>query len=108
LGLDPCKARLEFEDTDELNIKLFSDGVSDVIVPNTLLDDAAFMKTSNAHETVDRAVARWKQDWKYCNKNTYLNHNDKTNIKHTIYNFNHNKDADDVSCISWIQTSQIK
>jgi serine/threonine protein phosphatase PrpC len=108
LGLNPFKTRLEFDDKDELNIKIFSDGVSDVIVPKIIEGDAEFMKTSNAHETVDKAVGRWKQNWKYCDKNTYLNHNDESNILHTIYNFSDNKDADDVSCISWIQTSQIK
>jgi serine/threonine protein phosphatase PrpC len=105
LGLEPFKARLEFDDTDEINIKLFSDGVSDIIVPKIIPTDAVFMKTSNALQTVERAVGRWKKNWKYCNKNAFLKNNDRTNIKHYIFNFKENNDADDVSCISWIQTS---
>ena len=114
LGLEPFKARIEFDDTDEINIKLFSDGVSDVIVPKIIPNDAEFMKTANARETVDRAVNRWKQNWKYCSKNAYLHlctglkENEQPDIKYFVYNFSEQKDADDVSCISWIQTSEPK
>lgn len=106
LGLEPFKARLEFEDTYELNIKVFSDGVSDVVVPKNIPADAEFMKTSNARETVERAVKRWKHNWKYCDKKEYLNNTDHSNIEHTIYNFNSLKYSDDVSCVCWIQTSR--
>lgn len=107
LGMEPFRARLEYDDTDEINIKLFSDGVSDVIVPAIIPSDAEFMKMSNSIETVERAVNRWRQNWKYCNKSAFLKYrDDKPNIKHHIYNFNDEKDADDVSCICWIQTAK--
>lgn len=105
LGMEPFKARLELNDTDEINIKLFSDGVSDVLVPKVIPKDAEFIKKSNARETVEYAVNRWKQDWKYCSKNAYLNSDDVSKIEYFVYNFVENKDADDVCCISWIQAS---
>jgi serine/threonine protein phosphatase PrpC len=108
LGLEPFKARLEFDDSDDINIKLFSDGVSDIVVPSIIPNDAEFMKTSNARETVEYAVNRWKQNWKYCSKNAFLKLADKSTIKHHVYNFSEQKDADDTSCISWIQTMQPK
>lgn len=107
LGLNPCKARLEFDDTDEINIKVFSDGVSDVIVPSVISDDAEFMRTSNAHETVQRSMNRWKQDWKYCYKKTFVKNKDRSNIDHVIHNFESNNNMDDVSCICWIQTTRL-
>jgi len=108
LGLEPFKARLEFDDSDEINIKVFSDGVSDIVVPSIIHNDAEFMKTSNARETVEYAVNRWKQNWKYCSKNAFLKLADKSTIKHHVYNFSVEKDADDTSCISWIQTMHPK
>jgi len=103
LGLAPYKARLEFSDTDDINIKLFSDGVSDVVDDKTILADKEFMKTSNATKTAKLAKERWEKDWKVCKKTDWEVCRDDIKFKP----FNFGKNADDVSCISWIQQKHI-
>jgi len=102
-GIAPCVKHLVFLDSDEINVKIFSDGVSDVINGKIIASDEEFFKTSNAKETVERASKRWQQNWKECCRYDYfksIKHG--TSFEHIIYNFE--KDADDVSCASWIQT----
>lgn len=97
-GLDPYKARIEFEETDKLNIKLFSDGVSDMMNPESILHDQLFLTHSNATETAELAKNRWEKKWKVCSKDAWMNRIDGE-FKHAIQMIG----ADDVSCISWIK-----
>jgi len=101
LGLCPFKASLEFEETDELNIKVYSDGVGDVILPKTLDRDYNFMKTSTALQTVEYATIRWKKNWKYCSSQDYhANKSSKIDIPYSDITLS---STDDISCVSWIQ-----
>ena len=102
-GLAPCVKQLIFSETDEINIKLFSDGVSDVVNGKIVASDAEFLKTSDAKETVERACRRWKQNWKECGRFEYEKSvRFGTPLESIFYNFG--KTADDVSCASWTQT----
>jgi len=104
-GLEPFKARFEFADTDDINIKLFSDGVSDV-VNKSIHSDIDFMVKSTATETATLAKERWEKNWKVCKKENwpkYLEEGDETIFNTTPFSFVNSKMADDVSCISWIQ-----
>lgn len=111
-GIDPFKARLEFSDTDEINIKLFSDGVSDMISTERIISDAELVKASNATDLANLAKARWEQQWQICSsKEMYLKSLDDPTICSITGNqcFNTvdrdgNSCTDDISCISWIQT----
>jgi len=100
-GLDPYKIKMEFPDTDDINIKLFSDGVSDVINPNIIMNDKVFMTNSNATETVNFAEYRWKKHWNVCTKDVWYDELiERQNIEFKVSTFG---DFDDISCISWIQ-----
>ena len=104
-GLCPSKRRIIFSDTADINIKLFSDGVSDIIYPNTIKNDMCFMSKSNARETVNLTKFRWNQNWKICAKSSWEK-NVKTGepIVYTNECFSFaGGGADDVCCVSWIQ-----
>jgi serine/threonine protein phosphatase PrpC len=105
-GLAPFKTRMEFSDTDNINIKLFSDGVSDIIDENIIVEDHDFMLKSNANETANFAKERWGQKWRVCKKEDwpkYVNDGDESIFNKMQIDFIEKKNADDVSCISWIQ-----
>jgi len=110
-GLSPYKARMEFSDTSEINIKLFSDGISDVISPEKISSDAEVVRSSNATNLANLAKERWEQQWQSCSKVAYLKSlEDRTiPLKSSEHCFNKvdkygNNGTDDVSCVSWIQT----
>jgi serine/threonine protein phosphatase PrpC len=112
-GIAPYKARMEFSDTDELNIKLCSDGVSDMISTEKIKSDDKLIRVSNATELANLAKERWEQQWKACSKAGYLKSLEDTSISLTSseHCFNKldkdgNNGTDDVSCISWIQTKK--
>lgn len=104
-GLSPFKATMVFDDTDELNIKGYSDGVSDVVV-DYLMIDAEFLKKSNATQTANYAKLKWENKWCAVSKTVY----DKAikegrtlaHVPKSVFRFGNT--ADDVSCVSWIQT----
>lgn len=103
LGLYPEIHEFEFADTDDINIKAFSDGVSDMVNRETIPTDTGFLVTSDAQETVDFATSRWKKEWKYCNRDDYENGKDnKETINSKPFMFGPNG-MDDVSCICWKQ-----
>jgi serine/threonine protein phosphatase PrpC len=98
-GLVPYKVHMEFTESDKLNIKLFSDGVSDMIVPETLIDDQYFMIRSNATNTAEFAKNRWQKEWRATTKTRWNEH-----ISNSMpLEFNLTKiGADDISCVSLI------
>ena len=103
-GLAPFKATMIFDETDELVIKGYSDGVSDVVV-EYLPEDAVLLKTSNATQTADYAKMKWEKTWDCVNKVVY-----EKAIKDGLTladvpkkTFHFGKGADDVCCVSWIQ-----
>jgi len=105
-GLEPFKAVMEFSDTQEINIKLFSDGVTDVMDETNIAGDREFMIASNATETSNFAKQRWEQDWRVCKKidwEQFLEDGTEPLFNSKPTNFVTQKNADDVSCISWIQ-----
>ena len=113
LGIAPYKIRLEFSETDELNIKLFSDGISDMISTENIKSDEEIVRTSKASELANLARARWEGIWKACSKISYLKSLEDPTIplKTSEHCFNTidmygNIGTDDVSCISWIQTKK--
>jgi serine/threonine protein phosphatase PrpC len=104
-GLAPFKATFIFDETDELNIKGYSDGVSDVVV-EYLPQDVEFLKAANATETAELAKSRWEKTWDAVAKTVY----DRaiaeglTLVDIPKSKFSFGKTADDVCCVSWIQT----
>ena len=99
LGLCPEIREFELDDTDDIKIKVFSDGVSDV----TISSDREFLASSDAQETVDFATNRWKQEWKYCQRSKYEHEKDnKETIHFQPYKFA-SDGMDDVSCVFWQQ-----
>ena len=104
-GLAPFKATMIFDETDELNIKGYSDGVSDVVV-EYLPQDVEFLKAANATETAELAKSRWEKTWDAVAKTVY----DRaiaegiTLVDIPKSKFSFGKTADDVCCVSWIQT----
>ena len=106
-GLDPFKATMVFDDTDELNIKAYSDGVSDVVV-DYLLIDAEFLKKSNATQTANYAKLKWQNKWNAVSKTIYekaiKEGHTLAHVRKTVFSFGNT--ADDVSCVSWIQTKK--
>ena len=98
-GLAPYKAHMEFTESDKLNIKLFSDGVSDMIVPETLIDDRYFMIRSNARNTAEFAKNRWQKEWRATTKEKWNTHLNKSMpLEFTLTKIG----ADDISCVSLI------
>jgi len=96
----PEKHTMVFAETDELNIKVFSDGVGDIM--NTKFDlDAELFKSANATEIAEFAKARWEQPWDAVNKEHYINTHDKSTVERHRQLFGNT--ADDISCASWIQ-----
>jgi serine/threonine protein phosphatase PrpC len=93
-GLAPYKAHLEFSESDNINIKLFSDGVSDV-VSETVEDDRLFMTHSNATDTAALAKSRWEKEWKIIKKTDW---GIKTDSPIRLGKIS----ADDVCCVSLI------
>ena len=106
-GLAPFKKGLVFDDTDDLNIKAYSDGVSDVIT-DYLPQDMEFLKKSNARETADFAKYRWQREWNAVAKTAYdaAIQEGKTLADVPKSSFSFKSGADDVSCVSWIQSKK--
>jgi serine/threonine protein phosphatase PrpC len=103
LGLCPEMREFEFGDTDDINIKVFSDGVSDMINTIAIPEDAHFLAISDAQSTVDFASARWKKEWKYCKRSDYKNGIEaKETIPYDQFTFGVGG-MDDTSCVCWIQ-----
>lgn len=103
LGLCPEMRDFEFDDTDDINVKVFSDGVSDMINTTSIPADAHLLATSDAQSTVDHATSRWKQEWKYCNRSDYENgKEEKEKIPFRKFSFGSNG-MDDTSCVCWMQ-----
>ena len=104
-GLAPFKATMVFDETDELVIKGYSDGVSDVVV-DYLPEDTEFLKTANATQTADYAKMKWEKTWDAVPKNLYdkaiadgLTLADVAKIPMSF-----GRGADDVCCVSWTQS----
>ena len=113
-GIAPYKAQMEFSDTDEVNIKLFSDGISDMISTEKIKSDADLIRVSNATELANVAKARWEGKWQACSKAAYLKSLEDPTValKSSEHCFNTvdkngNNGTDDVSCISWIQSKRV-
>jgi serine/threonine protein phosphatase PrpC len=110
LGISPYIAEMEFPDTDEINVKLFSDGVGDVINEEAIIQDKYVMTYLNATATANLAAARWKQKWRTCQKASWTDSAKRPMILLSEPNFCFTSNipsknqADDVSCVSWIQT----
>lgn len=104
-GLAPYKATMVFEETDELNIKGYSDGVSDII-GDTIIYDNEFLTKSNAMETADFAKVRWEKMWRNVPEAVYLKTLEETGSTDTLKSAQHTfgDGMDDVSCVSWIQS----
>ena len=100
-GIAPQVATFEFLETDVINIKGYSDGVSDVI-KSVLPDDADFLKTSDAKTTANLAVFRWKQDWRFVYRSAFEKAKTTGGIP-SFSKYNFGDGADDVSCFSFIQ-----
>jgi serine/threonine protein phosphatase PrpC len=98
-GLAPYKAHMEFSENDKLNIKLFSDGVSDIVVPSVIIDDQFFMIRSNATQTADFAKSRWQKEWRATTKERWLEH--RKTATPLVYSMT-KIGADDISCASLI------
>ena len=96
----PEKQRFVFDETDEINIKGFSDGVSDVMILKSAKDQA-ILREANAVETAEFAKARWQQPWDAVNKGHYINADDPSIVKRQLHLFGNT--ADDVCCVCWIQ-----
>jgi serine/threonine protein phosphatase PrpC len=99
-GLAPYKNHMEFSESDNINIKLFSDGVSDVMNTEVIVDDRFFMIRSNATETADLAKSRWEKEWVVTSKVSWKEYV-RTGEPFIIKN-RHKVGADDISCVSWI------
>ena len=113
-GVAPYKAQMEFSDTDEVNIKLFSDGISDMISTEKIKSDAELIRVSNATELANVAKARWEGKWQACSKIAYLKSLEDPTVplKSSEHCFNTvdkngNNGTDDISCISWIQSRKV-
>jgi len=110
LGISPYIAEMEFSDSDEINVKLFSDGVGDVINEEAIIQDKYVMTYLNATATANLAAARWKQQWRTCQKANWEDSAKRPMILLSNPNFCFTSNipsknqADDVSCVSWIQT----
>ena len=113
-GIAPYKAQMEFSDTDEVNIKLFSDGISDMISTEKIKSDAQLIQVSNATELANVAKTRWEGKWQACSKVAYLKSLEDPTValKTNEHCFNKvdkngNSGTDDISCISWIQSKRV-
>jgi len=99
-AVSPDKFTLEFNETDEINIKIFSDGVGDII--NAKLEqDAALLQRGTATELATFAKERWEKPWDAVNRQEYNAAVDKSTITRQRQLFGNT--ADDVCCVSWIQ-----
>jgi hypothetical protein len=104
-GLAPYKRRFVFSDTDEINIKGFSDGVSDVLAPAIIPGDIDLLRCANAVDTAEFAKARWQKDWMACKRGEYLKCKAQGESLDTLQGSVHNfgDGADDISCVCWMQ-----
>jgi len=99
-AISPDKFTLEFDETDEINIKIFSDGVGDII--NAKIEhDAALLQRGTATELAGFAKERWEKPWDAVNRQEYNAAVDKRTISRHRQLFGNT--ADDVCCVSWIQ-----
>ena len=103
-GIAPEKATFKFSGRQKLNVKLYSDGVSDVLNEKLLMDQ--MMKANaNASLIAEYAKNRWRQEWNAVNKDEYLAAQGNPNAVVPSQKFTFGiKGADDISCISWIQS----
>jgi hypothetical protein len=104
-GLAPFKARMVFSDTDEINVKGFSDGVSDVLAPAIIPGDIDLLRCANAVDTADFAKVRWQKNWTACSRSEYLKCKAEGESLDTLQGSVHNfgDGADDISCVCWMQ-----
>jgi hypothetical protein len=104
-GLAPFKTRMAFSDTDEINIKGFSDGVSDVVAPAIIPVDVEVLRSANAVDTAEFAKARWQKNWTACKRGEYLKCKAEGESLDTLQGSVHNfgDGADDISCVCWMQ-----
>lgn len=104
-GLAPFKRRMVFSDTDEINIKGFSDGVSDVLAPAIIPVDVEVLRSANAVDTAEFAKARWQKNWTACKRGDYLKCKAEGQSLDTLQGSVHNfgDGADDISCVCWMQ-----
>jgi len=107
-GIAPEKRTFIFYDTDEINIKTYSDGVGDVLNEDI---DTNIKKTENATQTANIALGRWQQKWNVVDKLDYLmalETGDLCAVENISTNpFYFGKGVDDICCVSWIQTRKI-
>ena len=96
----PDKFTLDFDDTDEINLKIFSDGVGDMI-NSKFEQDTALLQRGTATELATFAKERWEKPWDTVNRHQYNAAVDKTAISRERQLFGNT--ADDVCCVSWIQ-----
>jgi hypothetical protein len=108
-GIAPEKRTFIFDDTDEINIKAYSDGVGDVL-NEALHLDTKIKKTENATQTANFALGRWRQKWNVVDKEDYLGALATgdlcviANISAKPFYFG--RGVDDICCVSWMQSSQ--
>ena len=103
-GLAPYKTHMEFSEDDHINIKLFSDGVSDIVAPDVVIDDQFFLIRSNAKETADFAKSRWEKEWKATTKTRWMEH---LRTGEPLVSNTTKIGADDVACACWIGGNSI-
>jgi len=117
-GFDPERKTIEFEDEDEVQIVIASDGVFDVVCDE--IDGPFLANAERAEELVDFAEARWKQQWWNSitqeARNTYMKNIRNKNKMESLTEFQGADgkiyyeydstifpDYDDISCVVWSQ-----
>lgn len=102
-GIAPEKATFKFSGRQKLNVKLCSDGVSDVLNEKLLMDQV-MKATANASVIAEYAKSRWTQEWNVVKKDEYIAAQGNPHAVLPSQKFTFGKGADDISCISWVQT----
>lgn len=117
-GFEPERKTIEFEDEDEIQIIIGSDGVFDVVCNE--IDGPFLANVETAEELVDFAEARWKQQWwnsiTQDARNIYMKNPKNRAMMETLVEFQgadgkiyYEYDStafpeyDDISCVVWSQ-----
>jgi len=101
-GIAPEKATFKFSGSQKLNVKLYSDGVGDML-NEKLPMDRVMKATANASVIAEYAKNRWEQEWNVVKKEEYLSAKDSADADIPSQKFRFGKGADDICCISWVQ-----
>jgi len=117
-GFDPERKTIEFNDEDEVQIVIGSDGVFDVVCNE--IDNPFLANVEEAEELVDFAEARWKQQWlnsitQEARNNYMKNLRDRKKMESLVefkgadgkvyyeYESTVFPEYDDISCVVWTQ-----